>query len=81
MKAATTAEAVKTLREYGPTCSPKQLAGVLGGNPYYYNIAAKNGTLDFDYMWSGNALRIFTESVITKITGGNVNAGADDQSE
>lgn len=70
MKAKTTEEAVYRLREMGPECSPRQLAGVLGGNPYYYNVAAKDGTLDFDHHWRGNALRIYTESVIKKITGG-----------
>lgn len=70
MKARTTEEAVYRLREMGPECSPRQLASVLGGNPYYYNVAAKDGTLGFEHNWRGNALRIYTESVIKKITGG-----------
>lgn len=55
------------LRKIGPTCSPRQLAEVLGGNPFYYNLAAKDGTLDFDFMWRGRNLRIYTESVIKKL--------------
>ena len=60
-------EQVAFLRKCGPTCSPRQLAEVLGGNPYYYNVAAKDGTLDFDFMWRGRNLRIYTESVIKKL--------------
>lgn len=62
-------EQVAFLRKCGPTCSPSQLAEVLGGNPYYYNVAARNGTLDFEFMWRGRNLRIFTESVISKLLG------------
>ena len=62
-------EAVKMLRGYGVTCSPKQLAQVLGGNPYYYNIAARNGSLGYEFEWHGKNLRIFTDSVIKKIIG------------
>lgn len=60
-------EQVAFLRECGPTCSPRQLAEVLGGNPYYYNVAARNGTLGFDFDWRGRNLRIYTESVIKKL--------------
>ena len=60
--------AVERLKSFGPVCSPKQLASVLGGQPYYFNVAAKNGTLDYDFYWSGRALKIYTESVIKKIT-------------
>ena len=63
-------EQAKFLRACGPTCSPRQLAHVLGGQPYYYNMAAKNGTLEFDSFWRGRNLRIYTEDVIKKITGG-----------
>jgi len=64
-----TPEAVKALRSFGVTCSPKQLASVLGGNPYRYNIAAKNGSLGYEFTWHGTNLRIYTESVIKKIEG------------
>ena len=61
--------AISRLREYGPTCSSRQLASVLGGQPYYYNIQAKNGTLPFQSFWRGRALRISTESVIKFLKG------------
>ncbi len=63
-------EQVVFLRSCGPTCSPRELSKVLGGNPYYYNMAAKNGTLGYDHEWHGRNLRIFTESVIKRIVGG-----------
>ena len=69
MKSAKVYEKVEFLRKCGTTCSPRQLATVLGGNPYYYNIAAKNGKLDYDFTWHGQNLRIYTESVIRRITG------------
>lgn len=62
-------EQVAFLRRCGPTCSPRQLAEVMGGNPYYYNKAARNGTLGYDFEWHGRNLRIFTESVIKKLLG------------
>ena len=62
-------EQVAFLRRCGPTCSPRQLAEVLGGNPYYFNVAARNGTLGYDFEWHGRNLRIFTESVIKKLLG------------
>ena len=73
MQKMTTEEAVKFLRDLGPTCSPRQLAHAIGGQPYQYNLAAKRGKLGFDFIWRGTALRIITESVIKVITGGNVN--------
>ena len=68
-----TQEAVKLLRSYGPTCSPRQLADAIGGQPHYYNVAARDGKLKFDFFWRGKALRIYTEDVIKKITGGSDN--------
>ena len=68
VKAATTKEAVSRLREFGPTCSPKQLASVLGGQPYRFTVLARNGKLPYDHEWHGEWLRIFTESVIKRIT-------------
>lgn len=68
MKKVSTKEAVARLREFGPTCSPRQLASVLGGQPYRYSMEAKNGILPFDFTWNGSWLRIYTESVIRKIT-------------
>jgi len=73
LKSSSREEQVEYLRRCGPTCSPRQLAAVLGGQPYYYNVAARNGTLEFDSFWRGRNLRIYTEDVIKKITGGNTN--------
>ncbi len=70
MRVKSTEEAVKRLRDYGPTCSPRQLAEVMGGNPYYYNVAARHGTLGYETEWHGRNLRIYTESVIKKLLGG-----------
>lgn len=64
-----TEQAVETLREFGPTCTPKQLSSVLGGQPYYYNVQARNGVLPFKSFWRGRALRISTESVIKFLKG------------
>ena len=64
-----TETAIERLREFGPTCSSRQLASILGGQPYYYNIQAKKGLLPFDFFWRGKALRVFTESVIKKLKG------------
>lgn len=60
-------EAVAFLRSCGVTCSPRQLAKVMGGQPYYYNVAARNGKLDYEFTWHGVNLRIYTESVIKRI--------------
>ena len=80
-RSAPMADPVAYIRSCGPTCSPRQAAKVLGGNPYYYNIAAKNGTLDLEHTWRGRNLIIYTESVVKRLTGGNGNAGTDDQSQ
>ena len=61
--------AIARLREFGPTCSSRELASVIGGQPYYYNVQAKKGILPFEFFWRGKALRIFTESVIKKLKG------------
>ena len=63
-------EAIAFLESKGATCSPRDAASVLGGQPYYYNIAARNGKLDLDYFWSGRSLRIYTASIIKRIKGG-----------
>lgn len=62
-----TEEAIAFLRQCGPTCSPRQLARAIGGQPYYYNQAARNGELRFEFFWRGKALRVYTEDVIKKI--------------
>lgn len=64
-------EALDFLRNIGLTISPAQLARILGGKPYSYYLAAKNGELGLPYVWSGKKLRIFTDPVITILEGGN----------
>lgn len=68
MKAVSTREAITRLREFGPTCSPRQLASVLGGQPYQFTVQARHGKLPYDHEWHGSWLRIYTESVIKRIT-------------
>ena len=63
-------EQIEYIRSCGTTCTPRQVAKILGGNPYYYNTAAKNGTLDLEYTWHGRNLVIYTESVVKRLTGG-----------
>ena len=63
--------AVSRLREFGPTCSSRELASVLGGQPYYYNVQAKKGILPFSFFWRGRALRVSTESVVKFLKGEN----------
>ena len=51
------------------TISPKVLAMVAGGDPYSYNLAAKNGDLDIPHFWRGRNLRIWKQPVIRLIGG------------
>lgn len=51
------------------TISPSVLAVVAGGDPYSYNIAAKEGKLDLPHFWRGRNLRIWKQPVI-KLIGG-----------
>jgi hypothetical protein len=51
------------------TISPSVLAVVAGGDPYSYNIAAKNGQLDIPHFWRGRNLRIWKQYVIKMIGG------------
>ena len=53
------------------TISPKQLAMLVGGNAYSYNVAAKEGRLDLPHLWRGRNLRIWKEPVIRLIGGSN----------
>lgn len=66
-------EALHFLRNVGPTICPAQLARILGGKPYSYYLAAKNGELGLPYVWRGKNLRIFTDPIITILEGGNPN--------
>ena len=53
----------------GETISPRQLAMIDGGDPYSYNLAAKEGKLDLPHFWRGRNLRIWKEQVIRLIGG------------
>ena len=53
----------------GETISPRQLAVIADGDPYAYNIAAKEGKLDLPHLWRGRNLRIWKDPVI-KLIGG-----------
>jgi DNA-directed RNA polymerase subunit H (RpoH/RPB5) len=53
----------------GETISPKQLSVIADGDPYAYNIAAKEGKLDLPHLWRGRNLRIWKDPVI-KLIGG-----------
>lgn len=55
----------------GETISPAELAKVYGGNPYTYNISAKEGKLPFPYLWRGRNLRIIKQAVIDFLVGRN----------
>ena len=66
----TTAEKVEWLNSLETeTISPSVLAVVAGGDPYSYNIAAKEGKLDLPHFWRGRNLRIWKQPVI-KLIGG-----------
>lgn len=54
----------------GETISPKQLATVLGGDPYAYNLQARAGTLTLPHVWRGRNLRIFRAPVLRILQGG-----------
>lgn len=51
------------------TISPQQLTQVAGGDPYTYNIMAKEGKLELPHLWRGRNLRIWKDPVI-KLIGG-----------
>lgn len=51
------------------TISPAQLSMVDGGDPYSYNVMAKEGKLNLPHLWRGRNLRIWKEPVIRLIGG------------
>ena len=58
-------EKMTYLREQvGETISPTQLAKVLDGKAYTYNVLAKNGQLPFPHVWRGRNLRIFVAPLL-----------------
>lgn len=52
------------------TISPKQLAAVIGGNPYGFNLSAKAGKLKIPHEWRGRNLRIYKEPLLRLIEHG-----------
>lgn len=66
----TRSESIRWLRSLpSETISPRELAKVAGGDPYSYNLAAKEGKLDLPHLWRGRNLRIWKEPVIRLIGG------------
>jgi hypothetical protein len=53
----------------GETVSPAVVSQVLGGMPYTYNIAAKQGKLTLPHLWRGNRLLIFKQPLINLLKG------------
>lgn len=53
----------------GETISPRQFAKIVGGDPYLYNLTAKQGNWDVPHFWRGRNLRIWKDPVIKMIGG------------
>lgn len=67
----TTEEKVAFLKQLpSETISPSVMALVAGGDPYSYNLMAKEGKLDVPHFWRGRNLRIWKQPVIRLIGGG-----------
>lgn len=65
----TTEEKVAFLKQLpSETISPSVMAMVAGGDPYSYNLAAKQGKLDIPHFWRGRNLRIWKQPVIKLIS-------------
>ena len=70
MRPMTTAEKIDFLKGLpSETISPKVLALIAGGDPYSYNIMAREGNLDIPHFWRGRNLRIWKGPVIRLIGG------------
>ena len=66
----TTEEKVAFLKQLpSETISPSVMAMVAGGDPYSYNLMAKEGKLDVPHFWRGRNLRIWKQPVIRLIGG------------
>ena len=52
------------------TISPSELAMLLGGRPFAYNCAAREGTLTLPHIFRGRNLRIFRQPVLDLLKGG-----------
>lgn len=65
----TTEEKVAFLKQLpSETISPSVMALVAGGDPYTYNLMAKEGKLDVPHFWRGRNLRIWKQPVIKLIS-------------
>lgn len=65
-----TAEALALLRDYPRlTIPPRVMAQVFETDPYYYNVAAKAGSLRWPHEWRGRNLRIYKQPVIDFLNG------------
>ena len=66
----TTEEKIDFLRQLpSETISPSVMALVAGGDPYSYNLMAREGKLDVPHFWRGRNLRIWKQPVIRLIGG------------
>ena len=65
----TTEEKVSFLKQLpSETISPSVMALVAGGDPYSYNLMAKEGKLEVPHFWRGRNLRIWKQPVIKLIS-------------
>ncbi len=53
------------------TITPKEAASVLGCMPYYINVKARAGKLEFPAFFSGNRLKILREPFIKWVKEGH----------
>lgn len=66
----THAEKLAYLENLGrETLSPTEVAMLLGGRPFLYNIMAKDGSLTLPFIWRGRNLRIFRQPVLDILNG------------
>ena len=68
-------EKLRLLEAWPETISPRQLAVVAGGDPYSYNLSAREGRLDLPHLWRGRNLRIWKGPVIELIEKGGRHEG------
>ncbi len=62
-------ERIRYLKNHeAETLSPAQVAQVLGGSPYWYNLTARDGKLTLPHLWRGRNLRIFKAPILRLIT-------------
>ena len=52
------------------TISPCELAMLLGGKPFAYNISEREGTLKLPHVFRGRNLRILRQPVLDLLKGG-----------